>query len=69
MYLLLIKRNPKSIIRNVNAGFLINFLKEAPYIFKNEVNKNKKESYKVEIEKFHLNNDNNLKLLQKLSLG
>ena len=69
MYLLSIKRNPKSVIKNVKVGMLINFLKEDPYTYKSEVIKNKKEFYKVEIEKFQLNNDNNLKLLQKLSLG
>jgi len=69
MYLLSIKRNPKSVIKNVRVGMLINFLKEDPYTYKSEVIKNKKEFYKVEIEKFQLNNDNNLKLLQKLSLG
>ena len=69
MYLLSIKRNPKSVIKNVKVGMLINFLKDDPYTYKSEVIKNKKEFYKVEIEKFQLNNDNNLKLLQKLSLG
>lgn len=69
MYLLSIKRNPKSVIKNVKVGILINFLKEDPYTYKSEVIKNKKDFYKVEIEKFQLNNDNNLKLLQKLSLG
>ena len=69
MYLLSIKRNPKSVIKNVKVGMLINFLKEDPYTYKSEVIKNKKEFYKVEIEKFQLNNDNDLKLLQKLSLG
>ena len=69
MYLLSIKRNPKSVIKNVRVGMLINFLKEDPYTYKSEVIKNKKEFYKVEIEKFQLNNYNNLKLLQKLSLG
>ena len=69
MYLLSIKRNPKSVIKNVKVGILINFLKEDPYTYKSEVIKNKKEFYKVEIEKFQLNNDNDLKLLQKLSLG
>jgi len=69
MYLLSIKRNPKSVIKNVKVGMLINFLKEDPYTYKSEVIKNKKEFYKVEIEKFQLNNYNNLKLLQKLSLG
>ena len=69
MYLLSIKRNPKSVIKNVKVGILINFLKEDPYTYKSEVIKNKKDFYKVEIEKFQLNNNNNLKLLQKLSLG
>ena len=69
MYLLSIKRNPKSVIKNVKVGILMNFLKEDPYTYKSEVIKNKKDFYKVEIEKFQLNNNNNLKLLQKLSLG
>ncbi|MDC0549657.1 GxxExxY protein, partial [Alphaproteobacteria bacterium] len=37
MYLLSIKRNPKSVIKNVRVGMLINFLKEDPYTYKSEV--------------------------------
>ena len=57
-----------------HAGFhlkelLINFLKEDPTIYENVSVERRKELYKVEIEKFNLDNNDNLKLLDKLSLG
>ena len=69
MYLISIKKNPKSILKNVKNGILINFLKEDPSTYESEVIQKRKELYKVEIEKFSLNKNNDLKLLNKLSLG
>ena len=69
MYLVSIKKNPKSVIKNVKNGILINFLKEDPSTFESEVVHKRKEIYQVEIEKFTLDSKNNLKLLSKLSLG
>ena len=69
MYLVSIKRNPKSILKNVKNGILINFLKEDPTTYESEPSQKKKELFKVEIEKFTLDKNNNLKLLEKLSLG
>ena len=50
-------------------GILINFLKDDPTTYENVLNERRKELYKVEIEKFNLDNNDNLKLLDKLSLG
>ena len=69
MYLISIKRNPKSILKNVKNGILINFLKEDPSTYESEVIQKRKKLYKVEIEKFTLNKNNDLKLLNKLSSG
>ena len=69
MYLVSIKRNPKSILKNVKNGILINFLKEDPTTYESEPSQKRKELLKVEIEKFTLDKNNNLKLLEKLSLG
>lgn len=69
MYLLSIRRNPKSILKNVKNGILINFLKEDPTTYENVLVERRKELYKVEIEKFNLDNNDNLKLLDQLSLG
>ena len=69
MYLLSIKRNPKSILKNVKNGILINFLKEDPTTFETEPSSKRKEQYRVEIEKFSLNKKDELSLLGKLSLG
>ena len=69
MYLVSIRRNPKSIVKNVKNGILINFLKEDPSTYESEVIQKRKELYKVEIEKFTLDKNNDLKLLNKLSLG
>ena len=68
MYLLSIRRNPKSVLKNVKNGILINFLKDDPTTYENVLNERRKELYKVEIEKFNLDNNDNLKLLDKLSL-
>ena len=69
MYLLSIRRNPKSVLKNVKNGILINFLKDDPTTYENVLNERRKELYKVEIEKFNLDSNDNLKLLDKLSLG
>ena len=69
MYLVSIKKNPKGVIKNVKNGILINFLKEDPSTYESEVVQKRKEIYQIEIEKFTLDNKNNLKLLGKLSLG
>ncbi len=69
MYLLSIKRNPKSVLKKVKNGFLINFLKENPKTYEFEEGKRKKESYEIEIEQFSLDINDNLKLLDKYYLG
>ena len=69
MYLLSIKRNPKSVLKKVKNGILINFLKDNPTTHEEEETKRKKELYKVEIEMFTLDQDENLKLLHQENLG
>tara|TARA_Y100000022_G_scaffold143692_1_gene125464 strand:+ start:418 stop:921 length:504 start_codon:yes stop_codon:yes gene_type:complete len=69
MYLLSIKRNPRSVLKNVKNGILINFLKENPLTYEIEELKRKKDIYKVEIEVFTLDSKNNLKLLDSDYLG
>jgi len=69
MYLLSIKRNPKSVLKNVKNGILINFLKEDPTTYEAEETKRKKDLYKVEIEHFTLDENDNLKRLGEYSLG
>lgn len=69
MYLLSIKRNPKSVLKKVKHGILINFLKEDPTTYVDIPVKRKKELYKAEIERFTLDKDNKLKRLDCLSLG
>ena len=69
MYMISIKRNPKSILKKVKNGVLINFLKEDPTTYEPaEVNR-KKELYKIEIEHFSLDKNNKLKLLDNKLLG
>ena len=64
-----IKRNPKSILKKIKNGILINFLKEDPTTYEpNEANR-RKELYKVEIEHFSLDKNNKLKLLDNILLG
>ena len=69
MYLLSIKRNPKSVLKKVTNGILINFLKENPTTHEEEESTRGKDLYKVEIEMFTLDQDENLKLLHKENLG
>ena len=69
MYLLSIKKNPRSVLKNVKNGILINFLKENPLTYEKEEVKRKKDIYKIEIEVFTLDSKNNLKLLESDYLG
>jgi hypothetical protein len=69
MYLLSIKRNPKSILKKVENGILINFLKENPTTHEEEESTRGKDLYKVEMEMFTLGQNDELKLLAKESLG
>ena len=69
MYLLSIKKNPRSVLKNVKNGILINFLKENPLTYEKEEVKRKKDIYKIEIEVFTLDDKNNLKLLESDYLG
>ncbi len=68
MYLVSIKRNPKSVIKNVNHGFLLNFLKgEKVSMYDEELGK-RKQLFKVQVERYILEKNENLKLLDKLDL-
>ena len=69
MYLISIKRNPKSVLKNVKNGILLNFLKENPETYEAGETNRKKSIYKVEIELFTLDKDNELQLLNSLLLG
>ncbi len=69
LYLLSIKRNPKSVLKKVKNGILINFLKEDPSTFEYDESKRKKEIYKIEIEHFQLDSKDNLKLLYNSKVG
>ena len=69
MYLLSIKRNTKSILKKVENGILINFLKENPTTHEEEESTRGKDLYKVEMEMFTLDKNDELKLLAKESLG
>lgn len=69
LYLLSIKRNPKSVLKNVKNGILINFLKEDPTTFEFDDSNRKKPVYKIELEHFKLDSNNNLKLLYHSKLG
>lgn len=68
MYLVSIKRNPKSVIKNVNHGILLNFLKgEKVSMYDEELGK-RKQLFKVQVERYVLEKNENLKLLDKLDL-
>ena len=69
MYLLSIKRNPKSVLKNVKNGILINYLKEDPSTFDYEDSKKKKDVFQIEIEHFTLDKTGNLKLLHSSKSG
>ncbi len=70
MYLVSIQRDPKSVLSRVKNGILINFLKDDPTVIvdKNQVSR-KKETYKVEIESYTMDKNENLKLLDKRLVG
>ena len=69
MYLLSIKRNQKSVLKKVKNGIIINFLKENPAPHEEEESTRGKDLYKVEIEMFTLDKNDDLDLLDKESLG
>lgn len=70
MYLLSIKRNPKSVLKNVKNGVLINFLKENPATYiSEETSTKKKKQFFIEIEHFTLDKNDNLKLLSSSCQG
>ena len=69
MYLLSIKRNPKSVLKKVKNGILINFLQNNPATHEEEERTRGKELHKVEIEMFTLNMNDKLDLLGKKYLG
>ena len=69
MYLLSIKKNPRSVLKTVKNGVLINFLKENPLTYEEEEVVRKKKIYKVEIELFTLDQQDQLKLLGTDYLG
>ena len=69
MYLVSIKRTPKSVIKNVDHGIILNFLKgEAVSIFDEENKGKKKQLHKIQVERYILDKNENLKLLDKLNL-
>ena len=69
MYLLSIKRNPKSVLKKVKHGILLNFLKEDPTTYEEIPSVRKKDLFKVEIERFTLDHDDKLKKLDALKSG
>ena len=69
LYLLSIKRNQKSVLKKVKNGIIINFLKENPATHEEEESTRGKDLYKVEMEMFTLNKNDELELLGKVSLG
>ena len=69
MYLLSIKKNPRSVLKTVKNGVLINFLRDNPLTYEKEEGQRKKKIYKVEIELFTLDKQDQLKLLGSDYLG
>jgi len=69
LYLLSIKRNQKSVLKKVKNGIIINFLKDNPTTHEEEESTRGKDLYKVEMEMFTLNKNDELELLSKVSLG
>ena len=68
IYLVYIKRNPKSVIKNVNHGILLNFLKgEKVSMYDEELGK-KKQLFKIQVERYILEKNEHLKLLDKLDI-
>ena len=69
MYLVSIKRTPNSVLKNVVHGIILNFLKgESVSIFDDENKGKKKQLHKIQVERYILDKDENLKLLDKLNL-
>ena len=68
MYLLSIRRNPKSVLKKVKNGILINYLKDNPATYEEESNR-EKDLYKIEIEMFTLDKKEKLKLLCRKHFG
>ena len=69
MYLLSIQKNPKSVLKKVKNGILINFLKEDPTTFEEVGTVRKKELFKVEVERFTIDKDGKLQRLDVLKSG
>ena len=69
MYLLSIKRNPKSVLKKVRHGILINFLKEDPTTYEEVPSMRKKDLFKVEVERFTLDHNDKLQRLDSLKSG
>lgn len=69
MYLLSIRRNPKSVLKKIKNGILINFLKENPETYNPSESSKKKIQHKIEIEHFTLDKNDNLKLVYSNLLG
>ena len=69
MYLLSIKRNPKSVLKKVRHGILINFLKEDPTTYEETPSVRKKDLFKVEVERFTIDDDDKLRRLDVLKSG
>ena len=61
MYLVSVKRKPKSVVAKVKHGMIINFLKEDSSVVKDLEGKNKKSH--LEIEFYEINKDEDLCLL------
>ena len=61
LYLVSIKRKPKSVVAKIKHGMIINFLKEDPSVAKHLENKSKKNH--LEIEFYEINRDEELFLL------
>ena len=69
MYLLSIQKNPKSVLKKVKNGILINFLKEDPTTFEEVGTVRKKELFTVEVERFTIDKDGKLQRLDVLKSG
>ena len=65
MYLVSVKRKPKSVVAKIKHGMIINFLKEDSSVAKHLEGKNKKNH--LEIEFYEINKDEELCLLNSYS--
>ena len=68
MYLVSIKRNPKSVLKDVNHGILLNFLKGDKVSMYDEELGKKKQLFEIQVERYVLEKNENLRLLDKLDL-